>query len=504
MESIKTHTLKVLKEHTAFIILLVLFAIYYIIRVCNFLPWYDELFTYRYFISQGPIVSAAFWPLPNNHIFFSVLSSFLNIFNPYVALYGISYISALGTLIFLYLLVKKFSSKNFAILAIIIYGFMRHSNFLSVQGRGYSLATFFLMLSLYCLYNIIFLEKEHKRYYILFALGLWLGLWTLPSSIYWVLAICFCGGILLLRAKEIKRLIKLVISAISSAVLSLFSYGVVWLATGAFELFKQLQTTDLSGIRADFLSSDVAISSMKGGILKLALTQPIKSIQTGIQFMLDALASGIDRSEFNKGFIEFLKELVFAFLPKGFNFSLIFWLLIIGFVVLLGLCVFLIVKNKISFSLTICGFGLTIILCCVVIQSVFPFTRVFSFLGIFFTLGIVGIIQLLNKHISKIYFTKTIKYAMFSFGTIILFIVLLLPNTGYFVSYNIAMGNNLTEDNAPNNAFEAIQNADLSDGEICYVNDAFLSQQIYFHFFDLSILDDKKIVWSNEEYAVWR
>ena len=96
------------KETIIFILFFLFMAGYYAWRMFALTPWYDELYTYYYFISRGPVYAAIHWPLPNNHIGYSVLSACLGIFgNPAVALRGISYLSSLGSLILLYVIGRK-------------------------------------------------------------------------------------------------------------------------------------------------------------------------------------------------------------------------------------------------------------------------------------------------------------------------------------------------------------------------------------------------------------
>ena len=78
-------------------------ALYYGWRMFALIPWYDELYTYYCFISKGPLYAAVHWPLPNNHVGYSVLSACLNVLgNPYIGLRGISYLCALANLYLLY------------------------------------------------------------------------------------------------------------------------------------------------------------------------------------------------------------------------------------------------------------------------------------------------------------------------------------------------------------------------------------------------------------------
>ena len=54
-------------------------AAYYLWRMFAITPQYDELYTYYSFISRGPLYAAIHWPLPNNHVGYSVLSAFLSV-----------------------------------------------------------------------------------------------------------------------------------------------------------------------------------------------------------------------------------------------------------------------------------------------------------------------------------------------------------------------------------------------------------------------------------------
>lgn len=78
--------------------------VYYGCRMFTLTPWYDELYTYYYFISRGPVYAAIHWPVPNNHVGYSVLSAFLDFFgNPYIGLRGVSYLCALINMVLLFL-----------------------------------------------------------------------------------------------------------------------------------------------------------------------------------------------------------------------------------------------------------------------------------------------------------------------------------------------------------------------------------------------------------------
>ena len=124
-------------------------AVYYAVSMFAIKPWYDELYTYYSFISRGPVYAAIHWPVPNNHVFYSVLSAFLDYLgNPYIGLRGVSFLMSCANMLLLYQFAKKFLNRFFSAGVVFLYVAVWQVNNLSVQGRGYTLAaTCYLPLS---------------------------------------------------------------------------------------------------------------------------------------------------------------------------------------------------------------------------------------------------------------------------------------------------------------------------------------------------------------------
>ena len=96
----KINLLNIIKENKGITLFVFFMAFYYGWRMFSLDPWYDELYTYYSFISRGPVYAAIHWPVPNNHVMYSVLSAFLNIFgNPDSSLRGISFLASVGNII---------------------------------------------------------------------------------------------------------------------------------------------------------------------------------------------------------------------------------------------------------------------------------------------------------------------------------------------------------------------------------------------------------------------
>lgn len=256
-----------------FVTTLVVLVVYYGFRLFYLTPWYDELYTYYSFISRGPVFSAIHWPLPNNHVGYSVLSGFLDIFAPNsIGLRGISYLAALANVILIYKLCNQYFDTLISYIVVVIYVSMNLVNNLSVQGRGYTLVTTCLLGMLLCITRII--KEDGKRvYYCLYALCLFYGIYTIPSSVYWVLTGCIFSGIYFLitdKTSKNKPVLKsLILYSCIAAVFVFVFYGVIWLAIGS----------NLQVKNADSLLYGLSHA-------KAIMKAPIKCAITGIEYML--------------------------------------------------------------------------------------------------------------------------------------------------------------------------------------------------------------------------
>ena len=198
---------KITAEDKVFILLMLVMAVYYARRMFLLTPWYDELYTYYYFISRGPVYAAIHWPLPNNHVGYSTLSACLGIFGcAPVALRGVSFLCSLGSLVLLYCISKKYLEEGLALIPAFLFAGMYMVNQLAVQGRGYALVTFCYLTSLATLYAIVAEKKNNKCNYIMFGASLVIALWAIPSSLYVVMPVCLVGGFLLFLDRDYRRL----------------------------------------------------------------------------------------------------------------------------------------------------------------------------------------------------------------------------------------------------------------------------------------------------------
>ncbi|MCM1121082.1 MAG: glycosyltransferase family 39 protein [Eubacterium sp.] len=275
------------RETIVFILFLVGMAVYYGWRMFALTPWYDELYTYYYFISRGPVYAAIHWPVPNNHMGFSALSACLGIFgNSAIALRGISYLCSIGGLVLLFRICRKCFDHNLALIPVFLYAGMKIVNQLAVQGRGYTLVSFCYLAAICALMHITAEGSDQIRYHVLFGACLVMALYAIPSSVYMVVPLCLTGGMVLLLNKKYRTLVRLIFTSLASAACTVGIYSIVWLAIGSNLLMK---------------TEGSAYYGM--GHVSIILHAPFAAWRTGVDYMLSTpYIQSVDRTEFTNRF----------------------------------------------------------------------------------------------------------------------------------------------------------------------------------------------------------
>lgn len=380
-------------ELLLFVLFFVSMAVIYAKRIFAYAPWYDELYTYNFFISNGPIYSAIHWPVPNNHIGYSVLSGIVYVLthNAFISLRGISYLATLANLCLIFTICRRMFPRGFAVSVTALYAGMWLVNNLAVQGRGYTLAATMMLICILELSKLAFDENDRARYYVIWAIAMTYGLYTVSSSLYWVIAVCFLAGMVFLSRRQYKRLIKTVIASVGAALLTLCLYLTVWLAIGSNLLIKE---------QADIY----------GGFshVKLILSHPVLCAGTGINYMLDTpYIQSVSREGYLQAFTEHFKTLFTQFYDIGNLFIIIAAVAaVIAAFILICRRIYIVrdghsdgtddeESGKMVFLCwMIVSFGICVPLT-VYIQCKLPYYRVFSFYGFFAALCAVFILYML-------------------------------------------------------------------------------------------------------------
>lgn len=351
-----------IKRNKYILIYALVMAIIYSVEMFVNKPWYDELYTYYSFVSRGPVYAAIHWPVPNNHMGYSVLAAILNVFgNPYVGLRGVSVIASVANILLIYSFSRRFLRVELATSVSVLYAGANLVHSLAFQGRGYSLAITCYLSALICMYCIC-MNLARKRHYIIYALMMAYGLYILPSSVYWVLQICLVGGLYLVFCGKWKQLIKLVIASLAAAVLAGIAYSMVWLAIGSNLLCKDP-------------------SSAYYGIyqLRIIAANPLLSLKTGMEYMLATpYIQSISKSDAVFGMPAYFKDLFDYF----YNYCGISMCLLYGVLAVFAVfhCVVAFGKKRNAmFAGIYIGISLITTPIMLIIQSVHPYKRVLSF-----------------------------------------------------------------------------------------------------------------------------
>ncbi len=397
-------------ETAVFLVFLFAMVFYYGWRMFALTPWYDELYTYYYFISRGPVYAAIHWPLPNNHVGYSTLSACLEIFgNSAVALRGVSYVCSLGSLVLLFRIGRKIFDPGMAMIPVFLFAGLNLVNNLAVQGRGYALVTFCYLAAVWELLYIVAEHSDRIVHYILFGLSLVLALWAIPSSVYVVVPVCLIGGWVALLQKEYKQLKWLIITSLTSALCTVGLYAVIWLAIGSNLLSKTQDSTCYGKEHIDII-----------------LHEPFEALRTGIAYMLDTpYIQSVSRSVFRGQFKEWLQTLFgthFAYISGGHR-GIAYGIIFAAGVILLAGKIVNRFRSK-EYTLTAGEYAdmgqdedtetvrrsrydrfmewyllLTIILLplFLIVQCTLPYYRVFSFAGVTVALLITWLVQYVMK-----------------------------------------------------------------------------------------------------------
>lgn len=362
---------KTIKDNLGITILVAIMAVIYAYVMFTNKPWYDELYTYYSFISRGPVYAAIHWPVPNNHVGYSVLSACLDIFgNPYIGLRGVSYLASLANMILIYRLTDRFMKREYALSSVVLYVCANLVFSLSVQGRGYTLATTCYLMSILCCYHICVGEVK-TRHYIGIALWFALGLYVLPSSLYWVLPICAVGGLFLLFRMEWKKFGLYFASAVAGALITLFLYTLIWLAIGSNLMCKNPENPYYGVYQVTII-----------------LKAPFAALKTGIDYMLATpYIQSIDRLTATRGMLGYFKELFDLYYANCGIALVIITISIILFCFWYGVKHF---RNRrveywLALYLVVSLLSVPVML---LIQSVHPYKRVFSFYMVPIAIGI--------------------------------------------------------------------------------------------------------------------
>lgn len=163
---------------------------YTLYRLHTTIPHIDEAFSYVHFASKGFWVSALYYPNPNNHIFYNIITSFLDICINHKI--WVMRLPSFLSFLLLQVLIFRFLWQNFsdttAFLGAIFFALLSPVQAYSTMGRGYLLQMLLLWLAVHFLVKMIDgqARKTHQVYFVLFSC---LAFYTIPTYLYYFVAL---------------------------------------------------------------------------------------------------------------------------------------------------------------------------------------------------------------------------------------------------------------------------------------------------------------------------
>lgn len=445
------------KETMVFLLFLVCMAAYYGWRMFALTPWYDELYTYYYFISRGPVYAAIHWPLPNNHVGYSVLSAVFDwLGSSAVGLRGVSYLASMGSLVLLYRIGRRSFAKGIALLPPCLYASMNLVNQMAVQGRGYALTTFLYLAAFCALWKITACGERRFRFYIIFGICLVWSLYTLPSSVYFVLPLCAAGGITLLCDKRFREFRKLAGISICSAVCTVGLYGIIWLAIGS-NLLSKTEGSAYYGISH----------------VQIILHAPFTAAKTGIDYML---ASPYIQSVSRQGYFSRLRSYIHILFNYYYN-GLAYVLIGIAVIGSAAVICRLIIQHRerktagIMEWYLLVSFLMTPLM--LIIQAALPYYRVFSYFGAAMALMITWLVSQVIRIIND---KKTYVIAK-QFSTVVSAIAVLILIAALFIPPDIAPYS--ARETAIEDAYRAVKVSQYEDIAVADCDQEYLLKYLY-------------------------
>ncbi|SNC64129.1 hypothetical protein SAMN06265337_1018 [Hymenobacter gelipurpurascens] len=187
----------------------------------------DEIATYDYFISGGPVAITSFYPIPNNHILFSLSCWVVSWFTSHDVLVlrlPTLLISSIGTVV-AYALLVRLANFRVATLAVGLFCLSPFTLYYSIAGRGY-----FLLIVLALGQFFVTLALLHTRRYQQLAwaafvvLGV-LGMYTIPTYIYPLFSLGLWIACTFIRRREGSQLLTLAGATVLIAGGTLLAYS---------------------------------------------------------------------------------------------------------------------------------------------------------------------------------------------------------------------------------------------------------------------------------------
>ncbi|AIZ63986.1 hypothetical protein PK28_10335 [Hymenobacter sp. DG25B] len=146
----------------------------------------DEVLSYMCFGSEGIVAATSFYPLPNNHVLYNVISTFFHQINTgfHFTTRLPTFLISLGGTVLLFAAVLRFTSFTVALLTVGLFCFTPYSIYYSFVGRGYFLQAICSGLGFLAVLGICYRPTRLRLYWFVLLVTSILGFYTIPTYAY--------------------------------------------------------------------------------------------------------------------------------------------------------------------------------------------------------------------------------------------------------------------------------------------------------------------------------
>ncbi len=230
-----------LQKHEKIILLstLTFFVLYRLYQIIVLPISYDEAWTYMNFSSKNIIVSALYYPAPNNQILYSMITNVFLLLpiDDKIAIRLPNLLIGVIAALLIFIFLKDFFNKNTALMGFITFSSLFPVNLYSIQARGYMLIVLFSILITYAIFKIVFV-RSRKIYWAVFIIASILGFYTIPTFLYPFVSVSFFAFIAFLYEKNYWLIKYLIYSGVIITIAVILLYLPPFYISGTDALFN--------------------------------------------------------------------------------------------------------------------------------------------------------------------------------------------------------------------------------------------------------------------------
>ena len=381
--SIFNKLIQVIRAHIGFLVVVCVFSIVFIFKLFTNVLYDDEVGFYLSPTSRGVLFSFLSYGTTGYHILYAGLSAILDqLGNVYIAIRGVPFIAWILSNVVIYKTCLIKCEKNNATLAVLIYNMLYCTNFYAVGGRGYMLINLWLALAVY--FSVRLMEDmQNKKLWICFVIVNICGFWTISTYMYAFFCVVIAWGLYLLFQKKYRDIWILFKYCVLIGIGVFLVYCPVFLFVHVYDLAEQ-------GI----------IEKSNTVFLKTVLQDPLMCLIQGMGKFIDTTTYSISNQKYNEllaGLWDYfgkISEFVF-FRPFPVLAKMTYigtWLLSVVF------CI----RRKDNLGHLYGAVSLAIFIPIVFLQRVFPFERLFTFLGVFIAISMASVLEQIPSKLQQI------------------------------------------------------------------------------------------------------